>query len=150
MITYILDYFMKFIIENVLNQPHVIIFLLGYVSGILTICLYLWFFKKPEYSKQLNTIQQFFKISVFGITDGSNIKQEVVTTRARTRSDAEKEVTRLKRSNTINIHKANQEITNYFMIFLTILRKIKNIKELKSDIQVAEDKIKNIQDKYYL
>ena len=36
------------------------------------------------------------------------------------------------------------------MIFLTILRKIKNIKELKSDIEIAENKIKNIQDKYYL
>jgi DNA-directed RNA polymerase II subunit RPB2 len=47
-----------FIIENVLNQPHVIIYLLGYVSGILTICLYLWFFKKPEYSKQLNRLEE--------------------------------------------------------------------------------------------
>ena len=149
MIQYIIDYSIQFIVENVLKQPTVLIYLSGYVSGILTICLYLWFVQKPEYTKQLNTIQQFFKITIFGIPDGSIINQET-TTRLRAKSDAEKEVTKQKRNHTISMNKANQEITNYFKTFLTILRKTKNMKELKTDIQAAEVKIKDIEDKYDL
>ena len=148
MIAYIIDYFIQFLIDNVLKDPTVLIFLLGYVFGLLTIGLYLWLFQKPEYSKQLNIIQQFFKITIFGIPEGS-LKQETPT-RARAKSDAEKEVTKQKRNHTINLNKANQEITNYFKTFLTILRKTKNMKQLKGDIQSAEDTMKDIQDKYDL
>ena len=145
----ILDYLIQFTIENVLKQPTVLIFLLGYVCGIITLTGYSYIIKKPEYAQQLNIIQQFFKITIFGYSSDTTSDTSPYKTRARTKSDAERAATNQKTNDTKSKNKMNEEIVNYFKTFLTILQKIKSIKELKGDIVSAEENIIKIQEKYF-
>ena len=145
----ILDYLIQFTIENVLKQPTVLIFLLGYACGIITLTGYSYIIKKPEYAQQLNIIQQFFKITIFGYSADTTSDASPHKTRARTKSDAERVATNQKTNDTKSKNKMNEEIVNYFKTFLTILQKIKSIKELKGDIVSAEENVIKIQEKYF-
>jgi len=134
--------------ENVLIKPTIIIFLLGYLTGILTVGVYFYMLQKPEYSKQIHNVQQLFKKTIFGYPSSAS-EESPIRARPRTPSDAQKLAIVQRTKDTKSENMMNKDIVNYFEVFLEILMSVKSMKDLRSKIESASDKIIAIKKKYF-
>ena len=141
----ITDYIVESL-QEIFKEKSVVAFCIGFCSGLLSLAAYFYMYHtNTPFTNHINHILNIYVL-------GGIQKEEHEDKKKTPKSPEDLKVANAKRqkTKTMNeaLHTKHKSLADYLITFLEVITKTKSVKELKSDIQFAYERIQQFEDTY--